>query len=105
MSWYQSIKPIILGIFGVSKDAIHIHLGVFAFALSLYFSKKITWEILIPSFIISVMMELLDLRDDYVYTNSINIMASLHDLVNTNLAPVVIFFILKFKRINNDLYS
>lgn len=101
MSWYQALKPVLLEFFGLTKDAIHIHVGFFSLVLVLLVTKKklSSWKILIPGFCLSLLMEIHDLRDDYVYGVALHLGASLHDLVNTNLIPIVLVLMAKSKKI------
>ena len=97
---YQQMKPYILNFFHVSRDAIHIHIGFACLVLVLLFTKKklSSFYTILPGFIVSVLMELMDLRDDYVLRHRLNFMASLHDLVNTNLIPFVLVLLAKRKK-------
>lgn len=101
MSWYQQFKPILLDFFNLSKDAIHIHIGFFCLIIFLLISRRKldSWIILIPGLFISILMEILDLRDDYVYTETLRFSASLHDLVNTNLIPFILVILAKRRKI------
>jgi hypothetical protein len=102
MSWYQALKPVLLELLGLTKDAIHIHVGFFSLVLVLIVSKlKLSsWKILIPGFCLSLLMEIHDLRDDYVYGEALHFSASLHDLINTNLIPLVLVLMAKSKKIS-----
>ncbi len=101
MSTYQKMKPIILELFQVSRDAIHMHVGFGCLVLVLFFSSKKlnSFQVLIPGFILSIIMEILDLRDDYAVSKTVNIAASIHDLINTNFIPVVLVLMAKMKRV------
>lgn len=95
MSEYQNAKLIILSILEISKDAIHIHIGLFVFFAAVVLWRKGSFDArcLIPVIIVASLMELLDLRDDYTDQGSIRmaaVTASIHDLINTMLWPVVI---------------
>ncbi|MXY97457.1 MAG: hypothetical protein F4Z29_06840 [Gemmatimonadetes bacterium] len=95
MSDYQNVKLVILSILEISKDAIHIHVGLFVFFAAVVLWRKGSFDArcLIPVVIVASLMELLDLRDDYTYQGNIRlagVTASVHDLINTLLWPVVI---------------
>ena len=95
MSEYQNAKLIILSILEISKDAIHIHVGLFVFftAVVLWRKGSIDVRCLIPVVFVASLMELLDLIDDYTYQGSVRMVAltaSIHDLINTMLWPVFI---------------
>ncbi|MDE2845869.1 MAG: hypothetical protein OXO51_04100 [Gemmatimonadota bacterium] len=112
MSDYQNLKLVILSILEISKDAIHIHVGLFVFfaAVVLWRKGSIDALCLIPVVFVASLMELLDLIDDYTYHDSVRMVAltaSVHDLINTVLWPVVIVVLgwvgkLKGRRIMGD---
>lgn len=91
---YQDFKIIIIKIVHLSKDAIHIHVGFFALLAMLILTKKKLHHasILLAPFLVSFMMEVLDVWGDLSIGRKANIPASLHDLINTNLIPVCLFF-------------
>lgn len=97
---YQSMKPIILNFLHVSRDAIHMHVGFGCLVLTLLFTKKKlnSFYSILPGFIVSIIMELLDLRDDYVARGVLKFGASLHDLVNTNFIPFILVLLAKWKK-------
>lgn len=102
MSWYQQLKPILVELLGLSKDAIHMHVGFFTLILYLLISRqKInSWKVLIPGLVLSVLMEAMDFRDDYLYVGHFHFVSHLHDLINTNLIPFVIVILAKKNRIH-----
>ena len=112
MSEYQNAKLIILSILEISKDAVHIHVGLIVFfaAVVLWRKGSIDAWCLFPAIVVASLMELLDLRDDYSDQGSIRaaaLTASVHDLINTMLWPVVIVVLgwlgkLKGRRITRD---
>lgn len=99
MSWYQQLKPVLTNFLDLSKDAIHIHIGFVCLVITLLIIKRKlnSWPVLLPGFIVSLIMEIMDLRDDYVYGGNLNFSASLHDLVNTNLIPLILVFLAQRK--------
>lgn len=98
---YQEIKPIILNFLDVSRDAIHIHIGFACLALVLLVTTKklSSFSILLPGFIVSLLMELMDLRDYYNFRGRFIFVDHLHDLVNTNLIPFILVLLAKRKKI------
>ena len=95
MSEYQEAKRIIVSILELSKDSIHMHVGLIVFFLAVVLWKKgsIEARCLIPVVIVASLMEILDLRYDYVSLGHFRlnaITASIHDLINTTFWPVVI---------------
>lgn len=97
---YQDFKIIIIKIVHLSKDAIHIHVGFFVLMAMLLLSKKKLHQpsILFAPFILSFLMEVLDVWGDLSVGRRANIPASLHDLINTNLIPVCLFFWAKWNQ-------
>lgn len=97
-SLYQNLKLNILSLLDLSKDAIHIHIGLMALFLAVVFWKKGRIQItcMLPVMAIAVLMEALDLRDD---VNSLGYMrwsASIHDLINTIFWPFIIICLAKY---------
>ena len=95
MSEYQNAKMIILSILEISKDAIHIHIGLIVFfaAVVLWRKGAIDARCLVPAVIVASLMEMLDLRDEYSSLGRIRmaaVTASIHDMLNTLFWPVVI---------------
>lgn len=88
--------------FGLSKDAIHIHVGFLCLAFYLVLSRKklSSFIVLLPGFCLSLIMEILDLRDVYVYGGPLQLGASLHDILNTNFIPFILVVLAKTRRIH-----
>jgi len=98
-SFYQLMKIHILSFFHLSKDAVHIHIGLLAFFLwVLIFRKPLgSLKALIPVLMIAAAMEVFDLRDDFNTFGRFRWGASLHDLINTLFWPVVIVLGVKIR--------
>ena len=96
---YQQLKNHILSVLGFSKDAIHIYVGVGCFLLSILVLRlpPSTWRALILGFVVSLGMEALDLRDNVRYRETTRAMASAHDLINTNLVPLLVVLALRLR--------
>ena len=106
MSEYQEAKRIIVSILELSKDSIHMHVGLIVFFLAVVFWKKgsIEARCLIPVAIVASLMEILDLRYDYVSLGHFRlkaITASIHDLINTTFWPVVIVVLAWMGKLQN----
>ena len=91
ISTYQSIKLCLLEIFNLSKDAIHIHIGIGVFFIaSIVWTKgRIKTLCLLPVFCVALLMEVLDFRDDLNSFGYPRWSASIHDFVNTVFWPTV----------------
>lgn len=99
-STYQRIKLVILSLLPLTKDAIHVYLGctsLLATAVLLRWPLA-SYRVLVPGVLLSVAMEVADLRDG-LREGQLNWAASVHDLVNTNLIPLVIVLLARRKRL------
>ena len=85
-STYQLFKLWWLAVLPLTKDAIHLYIGFLCLLIALVvFRRRLSsYQALIPGFMVSLTMELFDLRDGY------SVGASVHDIVNTNLLPLVL---------------
>ncbi|MFP5286584.1 MAG: hypothetical protein ACLGI9_12655 [Thermoanaerobaculia bacterium] len=93
---YQIFKLWWLAVLPLTKDAIHVYIGFLCLLIALIvFRRRLTsyWAI-VPGLVVSVLMEILDLRDGY------NWIASAKDLVNTNLIPVVLVTLARLRTFN-----
>ena len=101
---YQSIKLQILAFFNLTKDAVHIHIGmgVFLFAAVIWTKGRIRTKCLIPVFIIALLMEMMDLRDDLYSLGHFRWSASIHDFVNTIFWPAILVILGWFGQIRHD---
>ena len=93
---YQLFKLWVLAVIPLTKDAIHIYIGFLGLMVGLViFRRKLSsYQALIPGFLLSVLLEILDLRDG----NSVG--ASVHDIVNTNLLPFVLVTLARLQAFN-----
>jgi hypothetical protein len=100
-STYQRIKLVVLSLLPLTKDAIHVYLGC---ASLLATAALLRWplssfKVLVPGLLLSLGMEALDLRDGLREDHQWNWASSLHDLINTNLIPVVIVWLARRRRL------
>jgi hypothetical protein len=91
-SSYQLFKLHFLSIVPLAKDAVHIYVGVLALlvATALLRLPVRSYRALLPGLALSLLMEALDLRDDLSWLGYLRWDASLKDVVNTNVLPLVI---------------
>ena len=89
---YQLFKLRVLHAIPVSKDAAHIYVGMSCLLLALlvFRAPLRSYRALIPGLIAALAMEVFDLRDDLVSVGHFRWSASLKDVVNTNLIPLVL---------------
>jgi hypothetical protein len=83
---YQLFKLWVLAVIPLTKDAVHVYVGFVGLlaGLILFRRRLSSYQALVPGFLVSLAMEIFDLRDGYT------VAASVHDLVNTNLLPFVL---------------
>jgi hypothetical protein len=98
-SSYQQLKTQILAAAGLSKDAIHIYIGVGCFLISILVLRfaPTAYRSLVLGLLVSLAMEAMDLRDNVRYRETTRVMASLHDLLNTNLIPYLLLVSLRLR--------
>jgi hypothetical protein len=100
-STYQLLKIHVLSFFDLTKDAMHIYIGLSALLLWVLFTRKSLglMKNLIPVLIVAILMEAFDLRDDFTSFGHFRWSASLHDILNTVFWPAVIVLLFKFRLI------
>jgi hypothetical protein len=83
--WWVSVLPL-------TKDAIHIYIGFLCLLLALILFRRSlsSFTALIPGLVVSLTMEIFDLRDGYGWA------ASAKDLVNTNLIPLLLVLLARW---------
>lgn len=93
---YQIFKLGWLAVLPLTKDAIHIYIGFLCLlvALILFRRSLSSYTALIPGLVVSLAMEVFDLRDGY------DLLASLKDVINTNLMPFVLVLLARWKTFN-----
>lgn len=91
-STFQAAKLAIVGVTGLSKDALHIYVGMALYLISAYFFRmrpRTHYPILLVLFV-ACLGEVLDMRDDVLSLGYWRWGASLHDVLNTSIWPVVL---------------
>jgi hypothetical protein len=98
-SEYQLLKRQILEVLPVSKDAVHMYIGLGCLLLSIFLLRipPAAWRALLLGFLVSLVMEGLDLRDNVRYPPTVRAVEAVHDLVNTNLAPFLFVLTLRLR--------
>jgi len=96
---YQQLKGQILSVVGLSKDAVHLYIGIGCLLLSILVFRfpPNAYRSLVLGLLVSLGMEALDLRDNVRYRETTRALASLHDLFNTNLLPYLIVVALRLR--------
>jgi len=94
----QSIKLAIVAATGLSKDALHIYVGLAVFLATAAVLRKplrsvVPWLAVVAA---AVAGEMLDMRDDLASLGYWRWSASLHDILNTLFWPTVFFLLARF---------
>ena len=92
MSPFQEFKLQVVQLLHLAKDAIHVYVGFacFMIAVVLFRRSPRTIQALVPGLILSLLVEVVDLHDDSRSVGHLRWAASVKDIVNTNLIPVVL---------------
>lgn len=100
-SLVQSLKLTLVSALGLSKDALHIHVGLGAFLLTaLVFRLPLrSWWPWLASAALACLGEVVDMRDDLASLGRWRWQASLHDLWNTAFWPTVLFVLARCTRL------
>lgn len=98
-SEYQLLKRQILEVLPLSKDAIHIYIGVACLLISIFALRLApsAWRALLLGFAASLVMEGFDLRDNVHYPTTVRIVEAARDLINTNLAPFLFVMVTRLR--------
>ncbi|CAB1208443.1 hypothetical protein [Acinetobacter bouvetii] len=99
LSKFQELKIFIINFTELSRDALHIHLGLLLFLVVAFFhhrqlkSKWAIWTVVI----VAIAAELFDARDDLINHGLWRIGASMHDIINTIFWPLIIWLMARFR--------
>jgi hypothetical protein len=101
-SSYQLAKIHIMNALPLSKDAVHIYIGLIIFfgAVILWKKGRILPICLVPVLIVALGMETIDLVDDYRSFGYPRWSASFHDLLNTSFWPLIMVALAKLRAIH-----
>lgn len=101
MSPFQSFKHQLVNFADLSKDALHIYVGLAVFLLVVAVARKglRSGLAMLAVVLVAVAGELLDLRDEFRLHERIKWLASLHDLVNTCFWPLVLWLLARYTRV------
>jgi hypothetical protein len=100
-SFVQSLKLDIVGYTGLSKDALHIYVGIGVWLLAAaVFRRSITtlrpWLVVL---VVACGIECVDAFDDWVQLGRWRWRASLHDVINTLFWPTVLALLARYTRL------
>jgi hypothetical protein len=91
-SEYQLLKLRVLDVVPITKDAAHVYVGMLCLLATLALSRAPlrSFRALVPGLVAALAMEYFDLRDDRASLGRFRWDASLKDVVNTNLLPLLV---------------
>jgi hypothetical protein len=100
-SFVQSLKLDIMGFAGLSKDALHLYVGLGVWLLAAaVFRRSITslgpW---LAVLLVACSIEAFDAFDDWVDLGHWRYRASLHDIANTMFWPTVLALLARYTRL------
>jgi len=101
MSPFQSFKHEMVQFAALSKDALHIYVGLVVFLAVAAFARKglRSTVALLAVLGVAIVGEVLDLRDETRSRGHLNWWASIHDLVNTCFWPLALWLLARYTRI------
>jgi hypothetical protein len=101
MSAFQSMKHEIVQFASLSKDALHVYVGMGVFLLGSAVAQKGLRSAfaVLAVLVLALIGELLDARDDLRSHGHWRYMASLHDFVNTVFWPLMLWLLARYSRV------
>ena len=101
MSTFQSYKHELVQIADLSKDALHIYVGLTVFLVGAAVAPRglRSTAALLAVLAVALVGEVLDLRDEWRAHEHLKWGASLHDLLNTCFWPLVLWLLARYTRI------
>ncbi|MDR2549611.1 MAG: hypothetical protein LBD10_05345 [Desulfobulbus sp.] len=102
-SAFQSLKLAVVSATGLSKDALHVYVGLAVFlatsvALRKPLRSAVPW---LAAIAVALAGEALDMRDDIASFGHWRWAASMHDILNTLFWPTVLLLLAKFGVLRN----
>ena len=101
MSTFQGFKHDIVHLASLSKDALHVHVGLVIFLVAAAIARKGLRSVfpLVTVAVVALAGELLDARDDFRHLGHWRIGASLHDFINTMFWPTALWLLARYSRV------
>jgi hypothetical protein len=101
MSAFQSMEHEIVQVASLSKDALHIYVGMTVFLIGTALAQKGLRSVfpLLAVLALALLGEMLDARDDFHKYGHWRVMASLHDLINTMFWPTALWLLASYSRV------
>lgn len=103
MSTFQSMKHEIVQFASLSKDALHIYVGLAVFLIAASVARKGMKSAfpLIAVVAVALLGELLDARDEFRKHGRLLWGANLHDIINTTCWPLALWLLARYSRVMN----
>lgn len=100
MSAFQGFKHDLVQFAALSKDALHIYVGLAVFLVGAAIARKglRSGFALLAVVVVAIGGEVLDLRDEIRDQHRLRLWASVHDLVNTCFWPLVLWLLARYTR-------
>ena len=97
----QAIKLAVVSATGLSKDTLHVYVGLSIFLLAVFITRKPLRSLAPWLAVLSVALlgEALDMKDDVSSLGYWRWLASLHDVINTVFWPSVLLAIARFTKL------
>lgn len=97
---FQSIKLAIIAASQLSRDALHVYVGLGTFLVAAFlFRRSIrSYLPLVAVLVVALLVEAVDLRDDLITRGHMRWLASTHDLFNTLFWPTVLLLLARHTR-------
>ncbi len=101
MTLFQTVKQFLVDLTDLSKDALHIHVGLAVMlAVMILFRKSLAdWRPIVAVAVASVAGEIWDLLDAFNHDEPISWNANWKDIWNTMFWPTVLFILARFTRV------
>lgn len=93
MTRFQHLKLAIVAYTGLSKDALHIYVGMSVLFVSALVFRRLRYSVVpwLAVLVVAVLLEMGDLRDNLMILGHWDWASSLHDIVNTLFWPTVLW--------------
>jgi hypothetical protein len=100
-SFVQSLKLDIIAATGLSKDALHVYLGLIVWLLTAaLWRKSITaWKPWLVVLVVACGIEAFDAFHDWIDVGYWRVGASIHDVLNTMFWPTVLTLLARYTRL------
>jgi hypothetical protein len=101
LSTFQAIKHDLQSTVGLSKDALHIYVGLAVFLVTAAIARLGLRSIapLVAALLVAILGEALDARDNFRTLGQWRVGASVHDVLNTLFWPLALWLLARYSRV------